>query len=240
MYQGNSRTPRNSRSSILNALSAKSAPVTKSENVSNPAHSQDVTNGPAGASTIEGFSEEAVILSALTGNESAFEKLFHRYRDKILAICQRYSNGDRDQAHDLCQETFISAFRNLGRLRDRSRFFFWLAEIAKNKCISFIRSQRTLVKTLKEYQGIHHIMSDKEPQRAEAEIRLIEELIGKLENPDLKKTIRLFYIEGKKTAEIAEIQRITQTAVTTRLNRFRARFRKRMTEEILKRRGSER
>ena len=204
-----------------------------------PADIQPVTNSMPQASNIDTVksSEESVIMSALAGDERAYEDLFHRYRDRVLAICRRYCNGDAAQAHDLCQETFIKAFHKLGGLRDRSRFFYWLAEIARNKCVSFIREQTSLRKNLQDYRDIEHVMSDHQEQWTEAEAELISELIRAMENPELRETARLFYIEGKKTAEVARIQSISQTAVTTRLNRFRTRLKKRMAQEILKRRG---
>lgn len=183
--------------------------------------------------------EDPIIQSALSGDERAFEDLFHRYRRQVLHLCLQYSNGDRDQAHDLCQETFISAFLQLGRLRDRSRFFYWIAEIARNKCVSFTRKQRVIVKALREYEVIKPAMSGDTSQWSESELELISELIRGVENPDLRETIRLFYVEGKRTSEIARLQKISQTSVTTRLNRFRTRFRKRIAQEILKRRTAE-
>jgi RNA polymerase sigma-70 factor (ECF subfamily) len=184
------------------------------------------------------LSEHALIAAALEGNEHAFEQLFQRHRKQILRLCLEYSAGDRDQAHDLCQETFISAFLHLGRLRDRSRFFFWLAEIAKNKGISFTRKQRTFFRILEEYRSVKDVMSDTGSEWTDAEVRLIEELIASMPNPEIQETIRLFYLEGRKTADIARVQKISQTAVTTRLNRFRGGLRKRLAKEILKRRMS--
>lgn len=184
------------------------------------------------------LSEHALIAAALEGNEHAYEQLFQRHRKQILRLCLEYSAGDRDQAHDLCQETFISAFLHLGRLRDRSRFYFWLAEIAKNKGVSFTRKQRTFFRILEEYRSVKDVMTDTGSEWTDAEVRLIEELIASMPNPELQETIRLFYLEGRKTADIARVQKISQTAVTTRLNRFRGGLRKRLAKEILKRRMS--
>ena len=194
---------------------------------------------PACVYSWDGVSEDFIINSALSGDERAFEQLFDRHRRKIFHICLQYCRGDRDQAHDLCQETFISAFLHLTKLRDRSRFFYWIAEIARNKCVSFIRKQKTLVKTLEEYQAVNHAMADTEQQWTDSELQLIDQLIHSLQNSQSRETVRLFYIEGKKTADIARIQKITQTAVTTRLNRFRGTFRKQLTQEILKRRTTQ-
>ena len=184
-----------------------------------------------------GFVAEGhLIEAALSGDEQGYEQLFQRYRRSVFSFCLQYSGGDQDQANDLCQETFISAFLKLGRLRDPSRFWAWITEIAKNKCITLARKQRSASKALREYEVIKPAMADTEPRWSETELQLIEELIGNLDNPALQETVRLFYVDGKRTGEIAQLQQISQTAVTTRLNRFRVRFRKRLTQEILKRR----
>lgn len=174
--------------------------------------------------------------AALKGDKNAFEYLFSRHRDRVLAICHQYCRSDQSQAYDLCQETFISAFNNLKELKNRSRFPVWLAEIARNKCISHTRKQRTIANTLRDYEVLRHTIGDDNDQGwTDEEFNLIEKLITSIKNPSLKETIQLFYMEGKKTTEVAEIQGITQTAVTTRLNRFRVDFRKRMTLELIRR-----
>lgn len=177
-----------------------------------------------------------LIEAALSGAGDAYDGLFHRYRKRIFSVCLRYCGGNHAQANDLCQETFISAFRKLGYLKDHHRFSYWLDEIAKNKCISFLRKEHTFQKALADYELVMHTMLDNEQQWTEAEIRLVKNLVMDIKNDELKETIRLFYIEGKKTSEIADIQHITQSLVTTRLNRFRTTFRKHFVMEILKHR----
>ena len=175
-----------------------------------------------------------LIEAALAGAENAYDRLFKRHRKRIMSVCLRYCGGNQAQANDLCQETFISAFGKLNQLKDCQRFSNWLDEIAKNKCISFLRKENTFQKALVDYELVMHTMLDDEQQWTDAEIKLVENLILEINNDELKETIRLFYIEGKKTSEIADIQKITQSLVTTRLNRFRTAFRKRIVIEILK------
>lgn len=177
-----------------------------------------------------------LVRSACKGNEQAFEYLFNRHRDKVLTICLSYSNGDLAQAKDLCQETFISAFQSLGQLRNGSLFPYWLREIAKNKCISYMRKQHTLVNAMKDYEVI--IQGKDEGGWSPEDLELVGDLIESMKDSDSKQTIRLFYIEGKNSSEIADIQGISQTTVTTRLNRFRIKFRKRIIQDIINLSGS--
>jgi len=185
-------------------------------------------------------SDEDLIGLALSKSKEkqAFDQLFLRYRSRILVICMKYCGGDKDQANDMCQETFIKAFARLSQLNDRARFFYWLSEIARNNCISHIRKERALAKMLSQYEVISQPMVDNGNQWTEREFQVISDVIQKIENSELRETIKLFYVEGKKTDEIARLQGITQTAVTTRLNRFRAKFRMHIINEVMKRRES--
>jgi RNA polymerase sigma-70 factor (ECF subfamily) len=179
--------------------------------------------------------DEAAVQSALSGDQSAFKYLYDKYHAAVLKTCLEFSRGDSAQAHDLCQETFISAFLKLNQLRDRTRFFPWLTEIVRNKCLSFYRKQRTILKVLREYQGIKQVILGGESDWTEAELRVIEDLMRSLESEELKETIRLYYIEGKRTPEIARLQTVSQSAITMRLSRFRTKLRKRLACEILRR-----
>ena len=77
------------------------------------------------------------------------------------------------------------------------------------------------------------VILDPDEEWTDAEIQLVHDLIHSIKNPHLKETIVLYYIEGKKTTEIAEIQNLTQSAVTTRLDRFRLKISRRLIREIL-------
>jgi len=182
--------------------------------------------------------DEFLIQIALEGDESAYKQLFNRYEDKVYSICLKNSNGDKAKANDLCQETFISAFRSLEGLRDKSSFSYWLNEIARNKCISYARKQASIERTLREYEVFKQTLIDDKDTWTESVFHVIEDLINNLDNPETKETIQLFYIEGKGTSEIAKIQNISVSAVTSRLNRFRTKFRRQIIIEVLEQRES--
>ena len=180
--------------------------------------------------------DSSLVNDAIKGDNQAFRRLFDRYRTGVYAICLNYSHGDEAQAHDLLQETFISAFYSLHQLRVESMFPYWLQRIARNKCVSFKRKQRTLNNVLRDYEVIKP--QEDEREWSAADLQLVADIIESMEDSDVKETIRLFYLEGKHSGEIAGIQDISQTAVTTRLNRFRVKFRKRIIQDILKLRAS--
>ncbi len=64
---------------------------------------------------------------------SAFNTLVWRWEKNLYNFILRYI-GDREESKDICQKTFIQAYRNLHRMRDPNKFSTWLYQIAVNKC----------------------------------------------------------------------------------------------------------
>lgn len=67
------------------------------------------------------------------GHTQAFNTLVKRWECPIYNFILRYI-GDADEARDVCQKTFIQAYRNLSKLRDPERFTAWIYQIALNTC----------------------------------------------------------------------------------------------------------
>src|SRR3546814_11394259 len=74
-------------------------------------------------------------LAALTlaGRQAAFAEIMRRHREPIYRLIRGYI-GDPEEAVDLVQECFTSAFRNLRRYDQARPFRAWLSRIAINKC----------------------------------------------------------------------------------------------------------
>jgi len=84
---------------------------------------------------------DRLVTRAQTGDRAAFSQLVRMTMNDIVALTYRMT-GDRDVAHDLAQETFISAWQNLGRFRGEARFESWLYRIASNKALNHLSSAR--------------------------------------------------------------------------------------------------
>lgn len=85
--------------------------------------------------------EAAIVGDALAGVESAFTEIMRRHKSPVYRFIRRYV-GDRDEAHDLVQETFVSAWTALSGF-DRSKpLSAWLRRIALNKCRDWGRRRR--------------------------------------------------------------------------------------------------
>ena len=75
------------------------------------------------------------------GSERAFDALFHRYHRPVLAFCERML-GSRDEAEDAVQLTFLAAYRELVRAEPPVAVRPWLYAIARNRCLSMLRTRR--------------------------------------------------------------------------------------------------
>lgn len=83
---------------------------------------------------------DELIIGARAGNTSAWRILYDQNKNSIYSLCVRMC-GNRHDAEDILQESFVSAFRKIGQLRDEKIFGGWLRRIAINHCLSYMRSQ---------------------------------------------------------------------------------------------------
>jgi RNA polymerase sigma-70 factor (ECF subfamily) len=79
-----------------------------------------------------------LVLTAVSGRESAFDELVRRYQRPIASYVYRMV-GDYDAALDLTQEVFIKVYNSLSRYRSEFKFSTWIYKIAHNTAIDHLR-----------------------------------------------------------------------------------------------------
>lgn len=163
------------------------------------------------------------------GDFEAFEELVKRYERKIYGHSLRIL-GNREDAEDVLQETFLNAFRAINSFRGDSSFSTWIYRIATNNALMKLRkSGRMDLEFNDDLPNISHseertsIGRIESPVDALFEKELLSELdeaVGKL--PEKYRTIFLLRdVEEFSTEETAEILGITESAVKSRLHRAR-------------------
>lgn len=85
---------------------------------------------------------DQVIRRFLKGDEEAFADLVKQWETKVFNLAWRYL-GNREDAQDVAQETFLSVFKSAKNLRDPASFPTWLYRIALNHCRSSWRRRST-------------------------------------------------------------------------------------------------
>ena len=106
-----------------------------------------MTRPPRGWVIAKDMSDDAAdVQRVLSGDVDAYAKLVDRYYDRCARFAIRML-GNRDDAEDALQSTFLRAYRALGRYQERDRFSAWLYRILVNQCRSIAarRSHRERV-----------------------------------------------------------------------------------------------
>lgn len=83
---------------------------------------------------------DELIIGAKAGNTDAWKMLYDQHSRRIYSLCVRMC-GNRHDAEDILQESFVSAFHKIGQLKDDKVFGGWLRRIAINHCLGHLRSQ---------------------------------------------------------------------------------------------------
>ncbi len=97
--------------------------------------------------------DAALVEAAKAGSAPAFSRLVGMHQQAVRGFLRR-ACGNWADADDLAQETFMSAFENIGRFAGQSSFRSWLCGIAYNKCLSAARSRgRSAARDLAYLQG---------------------------------------------------------------------------------------
>jgi RNA polymerase sigma-70 factor (ECF subfamily) len=86
------------------------------------------------------LSDDQIIERTLAGETEAFGLLVRRWENPIYGLSLRMLGRDED-ARDVCQETFLAAYRNLRKFRGDAKFSSWLYRIALNACHTRLRRQ---------------------------------------------------------------------------------------------------
>jgi RNA polymerase sigma-70 factor (ECF subfamily) len=192
------------------------------------------TTDPVAAQNLTSGDEDSVCVARCQrGDTNAFAILVRRHQKKMLNIAYRMI-GDYDEACDLVQEAFLSAYRAIGKFRGDARFSTWIYSIVLNQARSCLRQKAarshcegvSLDDPAKSENGSlpneprsqeESVVERLEKQEREAKV---QECIGSLER-EQKEVLILRDIQGFSYEEICLMLKLPEGTVKSRL--FRAR-----------------
>lgn len=176
--------------------------------------------------------EKALLAALRAGHEWAFETMVRLFGARLLAVARRFTRNDED-ARDVVQSAYVSAFRGLNEFEGACQLGTWLHRIVVNTALMQLRSRRrkpedSIDVLLPAFQQDgHHVEQFSEwsapadqlleRQQTRATVRAcIDQL------PDNYRAVLLLRdIEERSTQEAAELLSMTPTAVKVRLHRAR-------------------
>ncbi len=168
----------------------------------------------------------------LAGNRDAFGQIVSRYQSLICSLAYS-ATGSLGQSEDLAQETFITAWKHLGHLRERDKLRAWLCGIARNRINNFLRREGR--EPIREAAPLAEVSESHSPEPSPHDRTISNEeqaiLWRSLERiPEIyREPLVLFYREHQSVEAVAEKLGLTEDAVKQRLSRGR----KLLHEEVL-------
>jgi RNA polymerase sigma-70 factor (ECF subfamily) len=169
-------------------------------------------------------SDAELALAARAGDQTAFAQLMHRHKQWLYHFIRRYV-ADRDDAYDLLQESFVSAWSALSRYDPERPLQAWLRRIALNKCRD--RARRNAVRRAAlQLLSVAGFVSEASPQdagRSAGALQRLESAIASLPQA-LKEPLVLTQLEGMSHREAAAFLGLGPKAVETRIYRAKKRL----------------
>src|SRR5207244_8345852 len=86
-------------------------------------------------------SELDLVRQCQAGQTEAFDQLVTRYRTRVFAMIYNMVHNEQD-AWDLAQDSFVKAWKSIGRFRGQSSFYTWIYRIVMNVTIDWLRKKQ--------------------------------------------------------------------------------------------------
>lgn len=193
-------------------------------------------------SRLDESGDAELVAEVLAGDRPAQQALHDRHRPAVRRLARAFAELDADDVEDVVQEAFVRAFRALARLKEPARFGPWLLVIARNRALSFLARRRAgsdlADAVAQETEGAAEPEPNLPDGGAAAEVEVVRRIISDLPEGPEKETIRLFYLEGELSArQIADRLGVGKSAITMRLERFRAKVKRKVLAEVARLRG---
>lgn len=175
----------------------------------------------------------ALVASAQSGSAAAFTQLRDLYSARIYRTIFAITKNHED-AEDALQDTFLRAFLALKNFEGRANFYSWLTRIAINSALMLLRKRRARPEVSlvagSEYQDEPQTFEFPDPSPTPEQIcerrqrrRRLMRAIRKLE-PRLRAVVEIQMQHDCSVRDIAEMLKISEAAVKSRLYRARARL----------------
>lgn len=199
---------------------------------------------PLGPKTASKMSERSnqtdrdLVKKAKAGQLKAFEDLMNKYERKVYSIAYRMT-GNREDAEEVLQETFLSVYKSLSKFKGKSSFSTWLYRIAVNAALMKLRKKKVETVSLDEPlisdDGNHlrrEVVDWSTPEDLVEQKRLMEVISKAIDS--LPNTYRAVILlrdgEGLTNSEVAKILKTSVPAVKSKLHRARMHLRSNLSE----------
>ena len=149
--------------------------------------------------------EKDIIAQCQQGDTNAFRHLVQNYQQMIFSLGLKVL-GDEEEAKDIVQDTFLSAWQNIRRYDSRYALSTWLYTIASRRCFLRLKQMKRLAPLPGDELVLHRCMVDDNCQRQleNSELAAIVRLLSDGLGTKQRLVFTLSHFEGLSNTEIEE------------------------------------
>lgn len=178
--------------------------------------------------------DSELVERARAGDRAAFGQLVRAHQQRVWRLALHLT-GNRGEADDVTQETFLRAFRAIDRFDGRAEVFTWLYRICVNVSLN-LRRQKRHVSTDAEDPRVPEPVAEgpsDDPARAVSDAQRYRNLARALDSlsESLRTTVILACVEQVPYADIAEVLGCSEGTVAWRVHEARRKLREALPEE---------
>ena len=167
-----------------------------------------------------------------SGRRSAQRKLYDLYSKAMYNTALRIVS-DQDEAEDVLQESFISAFKNLHQYRGDSTFGSWMKKIVINNSLNKLKKRKLDVTPLDdEHMEVGEDMSSVNEKELILSVQRVKQAVNILPR-GFREVFTLYQFEGYDHKEIGEILGITESTSKSQYNRAKKKIKSLLTQEVI-------
>jgi RNA polymerase sigma factor (sigma-70 family) len=163
------------------------------------------------------------------GDREAHYKLYKLYSKAMFNVGYRIT-GNEEDAEDVLQEAFVSAFKNLHHYRGDASFGAWLKRIVINKAINVLKKHKW--EMMPENKEID-VAAEEEPQEYLSDLNVTRVRSAIQQLPDgYRSVLSLYLLEGYDHQEIGEIMGISESTSKSQLNRAKNKLKELLINKV--------
>lgn len=173
--------------------------------------------------------EQILVSRLLQKEEAAWKELFGAYSGSLAYVCSRYIL-DKEDVHDVLQNSFILMFRSIASFeyRGKGSLKAWITKIMVNESLKHIRKNPDFKVVIEDFE-VADEQPDENPDFKEISHQVIVEMIRSL--PEGYRTVfNLFVFEEKSHKEIAEILGIAENSSASQFHRAKSMLARKINE----------
>lgn len=178
------------------------------------------------------------VVASARGDQEAFGRLVELTSNIVTSIALA-TLRDADASADVAQDVYLSAWTDLGKLREPASFLPWLRQLTRNRAHHVLRThvRRRRRITDDHADALMAVASDPHPSAIDDLVAAEEKMVLARAVDELPTSARevvvLYYREGRSAAQVADLLGMSENAVKQRLSRARAQLRETLEQQIV-------